>query len=141
MKYLKLFEQAKDFYLAGKKYIITTKDEKYVWYNNSELILFVDINILDESFIDNGFLLKTKKVGEKMIEKHIPGYYKVYFSDVKNFKWCLGDGKYISRKKAEFFEEVRQKNEEDGEIISNPILDFKIIEYDIGGYRKSELNL
>lgn len=141
MKYLKLFEQAKDFYLGDKKYIITTKDEKYVFYPSSELILFVDIDILDESFLDSDFILKSKVGAQGIIEKHITNYYKVYFSDVKNFKWCMGDGKYVNRNKAKFFKEVRQKNEEDGEIIYNPTLEFKIIEYDMGGYRKSELNI
>jgi hypothetical protein len=149
MRYLKTYEQAKDFYQKDNNvFIIVTEDEKWVFYKTPSYLTFMPIEILDKHFHKpmklwgDSFIYGSEKEAKRMIE-HINDHYFVYkvpmtFMEDKE-KWgSIMDSGY-KRKVNDYF-----KNETEEVVTKEPHqkLKLKTIEYQTGSQRNdSEIDI
>ena len=146
MKHLKtykqVFETAKDFYMGDKKYIITTEDEKWVYYRNpSQYQTLMPIEILDEQFhrrygqgFGDNFTYSNIEDANRYIN-HINDYYFIYKVPLD----------YLDKKKNFDFNnrsiETKYMIDNAEKVITkepHEKLKFKIIEYSTGAERSKD---
>ena len=142
MKYVKTYEQAKDFYQKDNSvFLITTEDEKWVFYKNPSGLTFMPIEILDKIFHNpmrnwgDSCTFGSKENAERIIN-HINDHYYVYkvpmtyIEDTKKWGSILDDG--YRKLKREYFENETEKVDTKE---PHQKLKLKIIEYQTGSQR------